>query len=61
MMKQSKALKSVKKKLSKGTNVRLSEANYLSIKEFCELRGYKIGAFVENAALKRILSESYKD
>jgi hypothetical protein len=47
-------------KLSKGTNVRLSENGYNTIKNFCDEMGYKIGAFVETASLKRILSESGK-
>ncbi len=58
-MKQIKASKNVKPKVSKGTNVRLTESNYGLIKEFCKKRGYKIGAYVENAALKSIFEEAH--
>jgi hypothetical protein len=41
-------------KISKGTNVRISNTAYLKIKKFCKERGFQIGAFCANAALQRM-------
>lgn len=59
-MKQAKTKKSIKPKVSKGTNVRLSQDGYTTIKNYCDSVGYKIGAFVETSSIKRILLESGK-
>ena len=50
--------KSVKKKSPNGTNVRINAVSFKMIKDFCDSRGYKIGAFVETAALKRVHTET---
>ncbi len=51
-------MKKVIKKKSIGTNVRLSEDAFTVIKNYCAAKGYKIGAFVEKAALT-IISHGY--
>lgn len=55
--------KSIKKVIKKsvGTNVRLTDLGFKTIKTFCESRGYKIGAFVEIAALKKIATETIEE
>ena len=49
-----------KKKVYNGTNVRIADESYERIKAFCKNNGYKIGAFVESAAIKRMIRESVK-
>ena len=41
-----------------GKNIRLSDNGFRLIKTFCDERGYKIGAFIEIAALKKIATET---
>lgn len=50
--------KVIKKKAPNGTNVRINAVSFKIIKDFCDDRGYKIGAFVETAALKRVNAET---
>lgn len=53
--------KATKKKTYIGTNIRLTDAAYKQIKDFCDEHGYKIGAFVEIAALKQLKRGEYDD
>jgi hypothetical protein len=49
-------MKRTKKKLSKGTNVRLSDAHYAIIKKYCNDNGLIIGLFVSLASIDKIKS-----
>jgi hypothetical protein len=52
--------KTIKKKSYIGTNIRISDEGFEMIKTYCKRMGYKLGTFVENAAVNRILLESSK-
>jgi hypothetical protein len=46
-----------KKKEPSYMNVRINNPNYNRIRDFCKERGYKIGVFMENASVNRMLKE----
>ncbi len=50
--------KVVKKKTYDGINVRFTDKAFKVVKAFCDVKGYKIGAFCEIAALDKVKIES---
>ncbi len=52
------AKQTTKKKEYKGRNVRLSDAGFEKIKAFVDVKGLKLGRFVEDAALKELKSQT---
>lgn len=49
-----------KKKLYKGKNIRISDAAFERIKLFVDKRGWKLGRFVEDAAIGKVIDEENK-
>lgn len=50
----SMATKRKKVKASTGKNIRVSEDGWEQIRDYCAIKGYVMGTFVENCALSKI-------
>jgi len=48
----------IKKIVYKGRNIRISNEGFDKIKLFVDLKGYKLGRFVEDAAIKELKLQS---
>lgn len=46
-----------KKKTYAGKNIRISDEAFADIKAFVDLKGWKLGKFVETAALEKLQKE----
>lgn len=43
--------------ISRGKSIRISDTAYNSLKNFCEMRGYKMGQFCEMGAMDKMKDE----
>ncbi len=55
-----KALNGKKLKTYTGKNVRLSDDGFAEIKAYVDAEGYKLGHFIENAAIEKIKKQKSK-
>lgn len=49
-----------KKKSYTGRNIRISDEAFNQIKEFVDIKGWKLGRFVEDAAMEKLKTEKEK-
>jgi len=49
--------KGKKKVVYKGKNIRISDSAYLVIKKYVDQHNYKIGGFIESAAIEKIKND----
>lgn len=47
----------LKKKTYEGKNIRISDSAFAEIKAFVDFKGWKLGKFVESAALEKLQKE----